>query len=166
MTTGSEPIDTGTPSTKASNRTADIGAWLLENGHRALLAVTGGRFPRTLMGMAPVELHAIGRKSGQRRSTLLTAPVCTAERVILVASKGGHEHHPVWYLNLVANPAVELTIDGETSAWTARTASPEEKAELWPTILSAYKGYGSYQSRTERDIPVVICEPAGGSPAT
>jgi deazaflavin-dependent oxidoreductase (nitroreductase family) len=92
----------------------EAGAWLLETGHRALLAVTGGRFPRTVAGMQPVELHTIGRRSGQRRSTLLTAPIDEDGRVVLVASKGGHRDHPQWYRNLVVNPEVELTVNGRT----------------------------------------------------
>ena len=141
------------------DQVASAGAWLLENGHRALLKVTGGRFPRTLLGMEPVELHTIGRKSGQRRSTLLTAPILEDDRVVVVASKGGHSDHPDWYKNLAANPDVELTIDGTTKPWRARTATPDEKAELWPTIVERNKGYEGYQRNTERDIPVVICEP-------
>lgn len=135
------------------------GAWALENGHRALLALTGGRWPRRVLGMAPVELHTTGRKSGQRRSTMLTAPICEAGRVVLVASKGGHSENPDWYRNLVAEPDVELTIDGELRPMVARTASPAEKAELWPRITAAYKGYDGYQRSTDRDIPVVICTP-------
>jgi deazaflavin-dependent oxidoreductase (nitroreductase family) len=138
----------------------EAGAWMLENGHRALLAVTGGRFPKTVMGMEPVELHVTGRKTGERRSTLLTAPICEADRVVVIASKGGHPDHPQWYKNLVANPEVEVTIRGETRRMRARTASPAEKAELWPGIVATYKGYEGYQQSTERDIPVVICEPA------
>ena len=64
-----------------------------------------------------------------------------------------------WLLNLQANPDVELTVAGQDRALRARVASPEEKAELWPQIVAAYKGYAGYQSRTSRDIPVVICEP-------
>lgn len=141
------------------NPVVSAGAWMLENGHRTLLKLTGGRFPRTLMGMEPVELHTTGRKSGQRRSTMLTAPIMEEGRVVIIASKGGHEHHPDWYKNLTADPNVELTIDGTTSPWTARTATAEEKAELWPQAVVAYKGYEGYQRNTDRDIPVVICEP-------
>jgi len=137
----------------------DIGAKALENGHRVMLKLSGGRYPRTVMGMQPVELHAIGRKTGERRSTLLTAPICEEDRVVLVASKGGAREHPIWYKNLVANPDVELTIDERTVKMRARTASSEEKAELWPAIVARYKGYADYQRNTERDIPVVICEP-------
>lgn len=67
-----------------------IGASMLENGHRAILAITGGRWPKRLLGMQTLELHVTGRTSGQVRSTLLTAPICEDDRVVLVASKGGH----------------------------------------------------------------------------
>lgn len=137
-----------------------LGARCLEGGHRALLAVTGGRFPRRLLGMQTVELHTTGRVSGQRRSTMLTAPLYSPERVVLVASKGGHSDHPDWYKNLAANPDVEITADGLSTAMTARTATPEEKAELWPQLVAAYSGYDGYQRNTDRDIPVVICTPA------
>ena len=140
----------------------DVGARLLEAGHRIMLKVSGGRYPRTVMGMQPVELHAIGRKTGERRSTLLTAPICEENRVVLVASKGGARDHPIWYKNIVANPDVELTINDRTRRMRARTASPEEKADLWPTIVGRYKGYAEYQRSTEREIPVVICEPDRG----
>lgn len=143
----------------ANDKLIEIGAWMLENGHRALLKLTGGRYPKRFMGMVPVELHTIGSKTGQRRSTMLTAPICEPERVIVVASKGGHSDHPLWYKNLVANPDVEITIDDVTKPYRARTASADEKAELWPQIVSIYKGYDGYQRSTERDIPVVICEP-------
>ena len=137
----------------------EAGARMLENGHRALLTVTGGRFPRTVMGMAPVELHATGRTSGQRRSTMLTAPILEPDRVVLVASKGGHPDHPDWYKNLSADPDVELTIDGVTRPMRARTATGAERAELWTQVVSRYKGYAGYQRSTDREIPVVVCEP-------
>ena len=127
--------------------------------HRAALRVSGGRFGKQVFGMQAVELHTTGRKSGQRRSVMLTAPIFEPGRVVLVASKGGDDRHPDWYHNLVDDPDVEITIDGETTPMRARTADPAEKAALWPTIVAAYKGYAGYQRRTERDIPVIICEP-------
>jgi deazaflavin-dependent oxidoreductase (nitroreductase family) len=139
----------------------EVGAWLLEHSHRALLTLSGQRFPRRLLGMLPVELFTIGRRSGQRHATLLATPIWDERRVILVASKGGHQDHPQWYKNLVANPDIELTINGRTRAMRARTANPAEKAELWPAIVARYKGYADYQRNTHRDIPVVICEPTG-----
>ena len=127
--------------------------------HRFLLAVSGGRVLRTAFGMPAVELHTTGRKSGQRRSVMLTAPIYEPDRIVLVASKGGDDRNPDWYGNLVADPDVEITFDGATRPMRARTASAAEKAELWPRVTAAYQGYASYQRRTERDIPLVICEP-------
>jgi deazaflavin-dependent oxidoreductase (nitroreductase family) len=137
----------------------DTGMKAMNLAHRTILKVSGGRLLANPMGMPTVELHTTGRKSGQRRSTLLTAPVHDTDRVVLVASKGGDDRNPEWYLNLKANPQVELTIAGTTRAMQARTASAAEKAELWPQIIAAYKGYAGYQRKTNRDIPVVICEP-------
>lgn len=146
---------------RTTNRMSEVGAWMLENGHRSLLKLTGGRFPKRIAGMQTLELHTIGRKTGERRSTLLTAPIYEEDRVILVASKGGHDVDPGWYKNLAANPDVEITVDEVTRKMRARTATPEEKAVLWPKLVSVYKGYDGYQRNTDRDIPVIICEPAG-----
>lgn len=136
----------------------DAGFKMLNATHKAVLWVTGGRWPKLLFGMPGVELHTIGRKTGERRSTMLTTPIHDENRVILVASKGGDERDPQWYRNLHANPDVEITMDGETRPMRARTASPEEKAALWPDIVATYKGYEDYQQRAGRDIPVVILE--------
>jgi deazaflavin-dependent oxidoreductase (nitroreductase family) len=146
---------------KRNDVLASLGARALESTHRLLLTLTGGRFPNRLGGMETLELHTVGRTSGQRRSTLLTAPVADAHRVVLVASKGGHDQHPDWYRNLVANPAVQITRGGVTRQATARTATAAEKAELWPQIVTTYRGYEGYQRRSARDIPVVICEITG-----
>ncbi len=138
----------------------NAGVWTLENGHRALLKLTGGRFPKRIMRMPTLELHTVGRRSGQPRHNWLTAPILEPERVVLIASKGGHPRHPDWYLNLSANPDIELTIDGVRSRWRARTATGEERAALWAHVTSVYRGYASYQANTDREIPVVVCEPA------
>lgn len=127
-------------------------------GHRALLAITRGRRGWTMGPMPAVELHTLGRVSGIRRSTMLTSPVHGDGRWVLVASKGGDDRDPEWYRNLVANPDVELTVRGETHTMRARTATPQEKAELWPRIVKVNPGYAGYQLKTSREIPVVICE--------
>jgi len=111
-------------------------------------------------GMPVVELHTTGRKSGQDRTTVLTSPLQYDGTWVVVASKGGNDRNPEWYLNLVADPNVEIHVDGKVHKLRARTATAEEKAELWPKILAAHKGYANYQTKTTRDIPVVICEPA------
>lgn len=140
------------------DRITDSAMKAMNLAHRAVLKVSGGRVLSKPFGMPTVELHTTGRRSGTPRSTMLTAPIHDDTRVVLVASKGGDDRHPLWYLNLVADPNVELTMAGVTRTAVARTASAEEKAGLWPDIVAAYGGYASYQRRTTRDIPVVVCE--------
>jgi len=137
---------------------ASTGAWILERGHRLLLALTGGRFPRTVMGMLTLELHTVGRKSGRPYSNLLTSPVHDGHRIVVVASKGGHSDHPDWYKNALANPQVRITVDGVDEQVHARAATPEERAEIWPQVVRTYRGYEGYQRRTDREIPLLILE--------
>jgi deazaflavin-dependent oxidoreductase (nitroreductase family) len=132
---------------------------LVSTTHRTLFRLSGGRILDVVAGMMVVELHTIGRKTGRKRVTTLTAPMHDGTKVVLVASKGGDDRDPQWYRNLVVHPEVEILVEGEMRKLKARTASALEKAELWPEILGAYKGYGQYQEKTVRDIPVVICEP-------
>jgi deazaflavin-dependent oxidoreductase (nitroreductase family) len=146
MTEGRKPI-------------SDAGFRLLNLTHKTILRATAGRWPTMLHGMPAVELRTIGRTSGLPRSTMLTTPVHDDTRVVLVASKGGDDRDPQWYRNLTVNPDVEVTVRGETRTMRARTASPEEKAALWPDIVASYEGYDGYQKKARRDIPVVICEP-------
>ncbi|WP_025351197.1 nitroreductase family deazaflavin-dependent oxidoreductase [Nocardia nova] len=140
------------------NTLKDGGAKFMNLAHRVVLTVSGNRLLAKPFGMPVVELHTVGRKSGQPRSCYLTAPVHDSDRVVLVASKGGDDRHPDWYRNLEAHPDAELVIDGRRRKMHARTADPEERAQLWPRITKAYKGYANYQTRTTREIPVVICE--------
>ncbi|AKU19305.1 nitroreductase [Luteipulveratus mongoliensis] len=126
--------------------------------HRTAFDLTKGRLGGRLIGMPVVRLTTTGAKSGQARETMLTAPISEDDRVVLIASKGGSPKHPAWYHNLRANPEVQLTRRGRQEPWVARTASEAEKAELWPRIVRAYKGYDAYQQATDRPIPVVILE--------
>jgi deazaflavin-dependent oxidoreductase (nitroreductase family) len=139
----------------------DAGARAMNLSHQAIFSLSGGRLLASAFGMPAVELAVTGRRSGLRRTTLLTAPVYDDGRVVLVASKGGDDRDPEWFRNLVVNPDVEVRVlrTGETRRLRARVASPEERAELWPRIVAAFPGYGGYQQRTRREIPVVICEP-------
>jgi deazaflavin-dependent oxidoreductase (nitroreductase family) len=141
-----------------TNTLKDSGAKLMNLAHRFVLTVSGKRLLAQPFGMPLVELHTVGRKSGQPRSCYLTTPVHDTKRVVLVASKGGDDRDPDWYRNLQAHPDAELVLDGQRLKVHARTASPDEKAELWPNIVASYKGYANYQKRTTRDIPVVICD--------
>lgn len=138
----------------------DLGFKYVPMLHRALITISGGRVMNSFGGMPVVELQTTGRKTGKARVTTLTAPIASDERVVVVASKGGDDRNPTWFLNLQANPDVEVTVAGTRRAMRARVASAEEKAELWPQIVAAYQGYANYQKRTQRDIPVVVCEPS------
>jgi deazaflavin-dependent oxidoreductase (nitroreductase family) len=138
---------------------ADISMKTMSRVHRVILHLSGGQVLGSAFGMPVVELHTTGRTSGLPRSTMLTAPVTDGDRVVLVASKGGDDRDPDWYRNLLAHPEIELTIAGHRRPMRGRRASQAEKTELWPRVVAAYPGYAGYQRRTERDIPLVICEP-------
>lgn len=129
--------------------------------HRALFNISRGRIFGRAFGMPAVKLITTGRRSGKERSTMLAAPIAEADRVVLVASYGGDNRHPAWYLNLQANPKVRVTTAGSTHSMVARVATDEERDELWPQITSVFEGYADYQKRTERPIPVVILESPG-----
>lgn len=137
----------------------DLGMRAMNAVHRVILAVSRGHLGWTIGRMTVVELHTVGRSTGRPRSTLLTAPISDSTRLVLVASKGGSDSHPQWYLNLRAHPDAAVTVSGRTWKVHARTATADERAELWPRIVRAYPGYGRYQRKTAREIPVVICEP-------
>ena len=140
-------------------RLADLGFRFLSRAHATILRLTGWHLGASIVGMPIVELHTIGRRSGRPRSVVLSAPVVDGDRVVLVASRGGDDEHPDWYRNLLANPLVNLTMRGVTRPMTARTADADERAELWPRVVRSYPGYATYQRRTSRQIPLVICEP-------
>ena len=130
--------------------------------HRWVFTKSKGRLFGRAGGMPVVLLETIGAKSGERRQSMLTAPVVDGERVVLVASFGGDRRNPAWYHNVLAHPDVIATRTGRRDEMTARVATETERAELWPRIVSAYKGYAGYQEKTERTIPVVILEPRFG----
>lgn len=128
--------------------------------HRGLLKLTGNRVGARLSGMQALELTTIGRKSGKPRSVMLTAPVQEGDAYVLVASRGGDDNHPAWFLNLRDNPAVEVQVVGRPKQqMRARIATPEERVRLWPLAVKQFKSYGDYQKRTNREIPLVIVEP-------
>ena len=115
----------------------------------------GGKLPKG----APVALlTTTGRKTGEPRVSPLLY-LRDGDRVILVASQGGAAKNPMWYLNLKANPKVSIQIKDEVLALTARDATEAERTEYWPKLVEMYSSFDDYQSWTDRDIPVVICEP-------
>src|SRR5690606_23350322 len=110
-------------------------------------------------GGAPICLVGMtGRKSGQRREVMLIH-LPHGDNKLLVASQGGLDIDPVWYKNIIANPHVDITAAGVKKTYNVRQASSDEKRALWPHLLSLYPDFDEYQARTDRDIPVLICEP-------
>lgn len=128
--------------------------------HRTLLKVSGNHLGKDVLGMPSLELTTIGRKSGQPRSVMLTAPLTEGEALVVVASRGGDDVHPAWFLNLRDNPAVEVALPGQAKrAMHARVATADERARLWPRIAADHKNYAAYQKKTDREIPLVLLEP-------
>ena len=99
-----------------------------------------------------------GRRTGKLRTTPLVY-LRDGDRVVVVASQAGRPRHPLWFRNMEADPEVTVQIKGDRRPMRARTASPPERAELWPRLVDLYRDYDSYQSWTDREIPVVIIEP-------
>jgi deazaflavin-dependent oxidoreductase (nitroreductase family) len=120
---------------------------------------TGGKLGGKFRGGAPVMLvTTTGRKTGRRHTTPLLY-LRDGDRVVTVASKGGMDHHPLWYRNMVADPTVEVQIGSRVATMRAHTANAAEKAALWPKLVAMYPDYADYQARTAREIPVVILSP-------
>lgn len=128
--------------------------------HRRIFRMTGGRVAGRAFGMPVVELMTTGRRSGEERRTMVATPVTEPDRVVLVAAYHGDRRNPTWYLNLRDHPHVRVYDGSATREMLARTATPTEKAELWPSIVAASDQYAKAQERTDRDIPVVILTPA------
>lgn len=137
----------------------DLVAKAVTSFHRVVFRATNGKVGGRGMGMPVVELHTTGRKTGKRRSTMLTTPLQEDGRVVLVASYGGDDRHPTWFLNLREDPDVELTMHGVTTPMRAHVASGEERERLWRDLTAKHQNYAGYQERTDREIPVVVLEP-------
>ena len=142
-----------------ANAWKDAAARFWTSLHEAAFRASNGLLFNRLGGMPVVMLTTTGRRSGRPRTTMLTAPVRDGERLVLVASYGGDDRHPAWFLNVRAHPQVEVLMDGRARRMRARVASAEEKAALWPRVTAAARNYAQYQRQTARDIPLVILEP-------
>jgi deazaflavin-dependent oxidoreductase (nitroreductase family) len=129
--------------------------------HRFVRKVSAERLGWTVTGMRVLELTTVGRKSGRPHAVMLTSPIELNGRLVVVASRGGDDHHPAWFLNLRDHPAVQVRTSGRLSTpMFARVATAEERAQLWPEIIAGHRNYAAYQSKTSREIPLVVLEPA------
>jgi deazaflavin-dependent oxidoreductase (nitroreductase family) len=123
-----------------------------------LYEATGGREGATLEGQPCVILTTRGRQSGRLRKSALMRVEHDGSYVV-VASMGGAPKHPLWYLNLVADPRVTLQDGERVMELRARTATAEERDAWWSRATAVWAPYDEYQSKTDREIPVVILEP-------
>lgn len=137
----------------------EVPGWVQEHIRRYL--ASDGKDGHIWNGVPTLLLTTAGRRTGKARTTpLIYGRVKGEETYVIVASRGGATHHPSWYLNLVETPAVQLRVGADCFDANARTASPDEKAELWDMMAEIWPAYNDYQAKTERTIPVVILERA------
>jgi deazaflavin-dependent oxidoreductase (nitroreductase family) len=136
--------------------------WILKTMSRThifLNKLSGGKMFNTLSGDEVCFVTMTGAKSG-RSITMPLMYVPYNKGVLLVASMGGAVKNPVWYYNIAKNPDISVRYRGKVMNLRARLATAEEKPGLWPLCDSAYAPYADYRARTNRDIPIFICEPA------
>jgi len=128
------------------------------DAHVALIRLTHGKVGARMGTIKLCILTTTGRTTGQqRRNPLACFP--HEDGLLVIASAGGSDEHPAWYRNLVANPAVGVEVDGVEQPMTARTASEQEKTRIWPGVIATAKNFEGYQTKTSRNIPVVILTP-------
>ena len=126
--------------------------------HASLFRATNGRIGGRMVGSPVLLLVTTGRKSGLQRTTPLLY-LQDGNRQVIVASNGGAAKHPVWWLNLQANPEATVELAGRKTRVRATEARGEEKARLWKRLVEMYPSYESYQRKTDREIPVILLEP-------
>lgn len=124
-------------------------------GYRASDGGLGGR----IVGMPVLLLTTTGRRSGRPRTTALTY-LPDGRNLVIIASNGGAQQHPAWFLNLRAHPQAAVQVGKDRIAVRAHETAGEERDRLWIRAVRAYGGYAVYQSRTARTIPVIVLEPA------
>jgi deazaflavin-dependent oxidoreductase (nitroreductase family) len=137
-----------------------IGIRIISAIHLFLYRLTRGKIGGKMSGVECLLLTTVGRKSGKQRTTPLLYGR-DGDHLILVASKGGAPDHPLWYTNLKANPEVNVQVGGDKLGMRARDAAPDERQRLWDLMVERWKGYADYQTKTTREIPVVVLERRG-----
>ena len=126
--------------------------------HTEIYQSTGGRIGTRLVDNDMLLLTTVGRVTGSPHTVPLLY-LRNGDRYVVFASWGGRDHHPEWYLNLLAEPVARVRVGGMRTDVSARTAGGDERERWWNAAQQAYDGYSVYQSRTDRQIPVVMLEP-------
>jgi deazaflavin-dependent oxidoreductase (nitroreductase family) len=121
---------------------------------------TGGQEGHDWQGTQCLLLTTTGRKSGQPRELPLIYGK-SGDDYLIVASKGGADEPPAWYLNLEADPTAEVQVWGDRFKAKARVATAEEKPEMWKTMTAEWPAYDEYQTKTDREIPIIVLEREG-----
>jgi deazaflavin-dependent oxidoreductase (nitroreductase family) len=129
--------------------------WIVDHMEKYL--ATDGEDGHIWRGVPTLLLTTIGRKSGEPRMLPLIYGK-SGDAFAVVASKGGHSSHPLWYWNLVARPEVQVQVAADKFAAKARTATAEEKPALWKTMTMIWPAYNEYQAKTQREIPIVVLD--------
>ncbi|HEV7134958.1 MAG TPA: nitroreductase/quinone reductase family protein [Gaiellaceae bacterium] len=127
--------------------------------HRLVFRLTRGRVGARVWGLSILLLTTTGRKTGRERTT----PLCylpAGDALMVVASNGGMDWFPDWWLNLQSDPHATVDVGGERRAVVARRAGPDEHARLWSELVAIAPGYLRYRDRTQREIPLVLLERA------
>jgi len=119
---------------------------------------TDGEEGHEWRGTQTLLLTTTGRRSGEPRTTPLIYAPAGENAYTVIASKGGSDTPPAWYLNLSEDPEVEVQIMGDSFRAHARTAGPDEKPAMWETMVAEWPDYDAYQGNTTREIPVVVLE--------
>jgi deazaflavin-dependent oxidoreductase (nitroreductase family) len=130
---------------------------LFGDEHTQRYKETDGEVGHDWQGTQTLLLTTTGRKSGEPRELPLIYGR-SGDDFLIVASKGGSDQPPAWYVNLMADPTVEVQVKGDRFKAHARVATPEEKAEMWPTMVAEWPQYDAYQRKTSREIPIIVLE--------
>lgn len=137
---------------------ANLGFRIAGGIHNRIYRLSGGKVGGRIGKVRVLLLTTTGRKSGRRRTNPLLYTHVDDNAYMVIASKGGADRHPLWYLNLQAKPLAEVTIGRKTQRVRARDAEGDERERLWRALADLYPGYDRYAQKTSRRIPVVVLD--------
>jgi F420H(2)-dependent quinone reductase len=142
-----------------TSRVGNVMGRALNKTHSSVYRRSDGRVWGTMFGGPILLLNTTGRKSGQRRTNPLLY-VMDGEDFVLIASNGGAPSHPAWYLNLMANPDATVEVGDRKLRVRAEEVDGGEKARLWQKMVDMYSSYDDYQTKTKREIPLLVLHPS------
>lgn len=144
----------------AVNVWSDFTFKLANWANRTAIRCSGGRIGWIHKGTPIIEVTMTGRRSGEPRTTLLSAVAERNGAVVVIGSRGGDSKHPAWFLNMLDNPSVRVRNRAGIRPMAARLTEGDERAELWEQVTARDDHYLRFQARTDREFPIVMLEPA------